>query len=114
MSESHNPLFSYSNLQRDNILFFSHSVRKAYFMSTEILNLSCILMGNPLLCSLVTELVLAAEPTLYETLLKTKKKLHISILTYIHYSVLAMDLQGGILVGNICFYTWANLLVTQM
>lgn len=113
--QDHIILFSVTPIyrQRDNILFFPHSVRKAYLLSTEILHLSCILMGYPLQCSLVTELLLAAEPTLYETLLKTKKRLHVSILTCICYSVLAMDLQGGIWVGNICCYSRACLLVTQ-
>lgn len=52
---------------------FSRSVRKAYLMSTEILNLSCISMGYPLQSSLVIELVPAAEPTLYGTLLETEQ-----------------------------------------
>lgn len=84
--QNHIILFSVTPIyrQRDNILFFSHSVRKACLMSAEILNLSCILMGYPLQCSLVIELVLAAEPTLYEALLKTKKD---CMFPYSHISI---------------------------
>lgn len=72
-----------------------------------MLNLSCILVGYPLQCSLVIELVPAAEPALYEILFffilflnKPNTKLHISIHCYIHCNVFKMDLQGSTLVGK--------------
>lgn len=60
-------------------------------------------MGYPLQCSLVIELVPAAESTLYEMPLTTttkKNPLYVSILSYIHYNVSEMDLQGSTFVGK--------------
>lgn len=59
-------------------------------------------MGYPLQYSLVIESVPAAEPTLHETPFKTttKNPLYVSILSYVHYNVSEMDLQGSTFVGK--------------